>query len=75
MTHFVDRFVEQATIAATKNGKSLDGWKREFAQMLTHLIVTECATVVDSLIEESYGVATRWATGDDLIKHFEGEAK
>jgi len=71
MNPIVERFIEHATRAATANGKLMDDWKREFATMLVHLVVSECAAVVDSLTEESYGVANRWATGDDLIKHFE----
>jgi len=75
MTPLLETFVEQASFDAVRNGKSFDAWKREFAESLATLIVLECATVVDSLIEENYGVANRWATGDDLIKHFEGETK
>lgn len=73
MTPLLETFVEQASFDAVRNGKSFDAWKREFAESLATLIVLECATVVDSLTEESYGVANRWATGADIQSHFLGK--
>lgn len=48
-----------------------DEWLAEaVAEKFAELIVRECAMLVDSKTEYSYGVADSWCQGKDVLEHF-----